>query len=112
MRKGKRKTRMIESIVVVGASLLVAFIFLWTLGVAGKRADERMAKIMTHERIDILNLITDMIMNGATEDELMRAVRYSMTVIAAEKADKNREKSEEENGISELKEKYEMPELD
>lgn len=54
----------------------------------------------------ISNLITDMTLKGASEDELSRAVRHSMVVIDAEKHILNYKKSEVENGIASLKNKY------
>lgn len=54
----------------------------------------------------ISNLITDMTLKGATEDELARAVRHSMVVIDAEKHHLDYKQSELDNGISSLKRKY------
>lgn len=54
----------------------------------------------------ISNLITDMTLKGANEDELARAVRHSMVVIDAEKHDLDYKASEADNGIKELKKKY------
>lgn len=54
----------------------------------------------------ISNLITDMTLKGATPDELARAVRHSMVVIDAEKHHLDYVQSEKDNGISELKRKY------
>ena len=54
----------------------------------------------------ISNLITDMTLKGATQEELARAVRHSMVVIDAAKHKLDYKRSEEENGISELKRKY------
>lgn len=54
----------------------------------------------------ISNLITDMTLAGATPDELARAVRHSMVVIDAEKHKLDYKRSEKENNIAELKEKY------
>ncbi len=54
----------------------------------------------------ISNLITDMTIRGATEDELARAVRHSMVVIDAEKHHLNYKQSEVDNGIASLKKKY------
>ena len=52
------------------------------------------------------NLITDMTLKGATEDELARAVRHSMVVIDAEKHKLDYKQSEADNGIASLKKKY------
>ena len=54
----------------------------------------------------VSNLITDMTLLGATEDELARAVRHSMVVIDAEKHNLDYKRSEKENGIAALKRKY------
>lgn len=54
----------------------------------------------------ISNLITDMTLKGATEDELARAVRHSMVVIDAEKHHLDYKQSEVDNGITSLKKKY------
>lgn len=54
----------------------------------------------------ISNLITDMTLKGATEDELARAVRHSMVVIDAAKHKLDYKKSEVDNGIAALQKKY------
>lgn len=54
----------------------------------------------------VSNLITDMTIQGATDDELVRAVKHSMVVIDAEKHELNWKQSELDNRIGELKEKY------
>lgn len=54
----------------------------------------------------ISNLITDMTLRGASEDELARAVRHSMVVIDAEKHRLDYKQSEIDNGIVSLKKKY------
>jgi len=54
----------------------------------------------------ISNLITDMTLKGANEDELARAVRHSMVVIDAEKHFLNFKQSALDNGINSLKRKY------
>lgn len=54
----------------------------------------------------ISNLITDMTLKGATQDELARAVRHSMVVIDAEKHKLDYKQSEIDNGIAALKKKY------
>lgn len=55
---------------------------------------------------DVSNLITDMTIKGASQAELARAVRHSMVVIDAEKHKLNWQQSAKDNGISELKKKY------
>lgn len=54
----------------------------------------------------ISNLITDMTLAGAGQDELARAVRHSMVVIDAEKHKLNYKQSEIDNDISSLRKKY------
>jgi hypothetical protein len=54
----------------------------------------------------ISNLITDMTIRGATSAELARAVRHSMVVIDAEKHNLNYKQSAIDNGIGQLKAKY------
>lgn len=54
----------------------------------------------------ISNLITDMTIQGASEDELARAVKHSMVVIDAHKHELDYKRSYEENKIAELKELY------
>ena len=56
----------------------------------------------------ISNLITDMTLRGASEEELARAVKHSMVVIDAEKHKLDYKRSERENGIQELKEKWQI----
>lgn len=68
-------------------------------------------KVMTHPQTQkemgvISNLITDMTIQGATEDELARATRHAQCVIDAEKHKLNWRLSEKQNGIAELKNKY------
>ena len=72
---------------------------------------EGTVKLMTKKRTGnemgkISNLITDMTLWGATEDELARAVRHSMVVIDAEKHKLNYKQSEIDNGIASLRKKY------
>lgn len=54
----------------------------------------------------VSNLITDMTLRGATQEELARAVKHSMVVIDAEKHKLDYKKSELDNRISSLKKKY------
>ena len=54
----------------------------------------------------VSNLITDMTLKGATEEELTRAIRHSMVVIDAEKHALDYKQSEIDNGIASLKKKY------
>ena len=55
---------------------------------------------------DISNLITDMTIKGAPADDIAAAVRHSMVVIDAEKHNLNWRKSYLDNGIANLKAKY------
>ena len=68
-------------------------------------------KVMTHAQTQkemgvISNLITDMTIQGATSSELARATRHANCIIDAEKHKLNWRLSEKENGIKELKAKY------
>lgn len=63
-----------------------------------KKTDTEMGKIS--------NLITDMTLLGADDDELARAVRHSMVVIDAEKHKLDYKQSEKDNDIASLKKKY------
>lgn len=67
----------------------------------------RMTKKNTQTEMGkISNLITDMTIHKASDDELARAVKHSMVVIDAEKHKLNYKQSEIDNGISHLKTKY------
>lgn len=66
-----------------------------------------MTKSETQKQMGVVsNLITDMTLKGAEEDELARAVKHSMVVIDAEKHKLDYKKSEKDNGIAELKKKW------
>jgi hypothetical protein len=54
----------------------------------------------------VSNLITDMTIMGASNDELARAVKHSMVVIDAEKHGLNWQQSAKDNGIPALMKKY------
>lgn len=58
----------------------------------------------------VSNLITDMTIKGATAEEIGRAVKHSMVVIDAEKHNLDWKASESQNGIAELREKYQAKE--
>lgn len=66
----------------------------------------RVMRNTQNEMGKVSNLITDMTIKGATEDELARAVRHSMVVIDAEKHHLDYKQSEADNGIASLKKKY------
>jgi hypothetical protein len=55
---------------------------------------------------EVSNLITDMTIRGASTQELARAVRHSMVVIDAEKHNLDYRQSAIDNGIAQLKTKY------
>ena len=55
---------------------------------------------------NITNLISDMTIRGANNDELARAVRHSMVVIDSEKHVLDYKASERQNGILDLKKQY------
>jgi hypothetical protein len=54
----------------------------------------------------VSNLITDMTIKGASNDEIARAVKHSMVVIDSEKHQLDWKQSEIEHGIHALKDKY------
>jgi DNA-binding CsgD family transcriptional regulator len=68
-----------------------------------KRMSSRTKAIQMGE---VSNLITDMTIRGASTTELARAVRHSMVVIDAEKHNLNYRQSAIDNGIGQLKAKY------
>lgn len=59
-----------------------------------------------NEMGNISNLITDMTIKGANSNEIARAVKHSMVVIDAEKHNLDWRSSYKENGIPQLKRKY------
>lgn len=68
-------------------------------------------KLMTDTQREmgiVSNLITDMTLIGANENEIVRAIKHSMVVIDAEKHKLDYKRSEKENGIKELKQKYQQ----
>lgn len=56
----------------------------------------------------VSNLITDMTIAGAPHSDIARAVRHSMVVIDAEKHGLDYKRSAAENGIAQLKKKYQV----
>lgn len=64
------------------------------------------ARTKAIEMGQVSNLITDMTIRGASTQELARAVRHSMVVIDAEKHNLNYKQSAIDNGIGQLKSKY------
>jgi DNA-binding CsgD family transcriptional regulator len=73
-------------------------------GYAGMK---RMTNTQT-EMGKISNLITDMSLKGASSSEIARAVKHSMVVIDAEKHGLNYKLSYNDNGIKQLKDKYQQ----
>lgn len=71
---------------------------------AGSRV--KIMKNTQNEMGRISNLITDMTLQGAKPEELARAVRHSMVVIDAEKHKLDYRQSAKDNGIDQLKKKY------
>lgn len=68
-----------------------------------------MTKAQTQNEMGkISNLITDMTLHDATDEELARAVRHSMVVIDAYKHHLDYQASADDNGIEALKEKYQL----
>lgn len=54
----------------------------------------------------VTNLITDMTLKGADEQDIVKAVKHSMVIIDSEKHNLDWKRSERENDILELKRKY------
>lgn len=72
-----------------------------------------LSKEATQKQMGVVsNLITDMTLRGAPSDEIARAVKHSMVVIDATKHKLDYTRSEKENGIQELKEKWQSRELE
>ena len=70
-----------------------------------------MTKSETQKQMGIIsNLITDMYVQGASDEDIIRATKHSMVVIDAEKHKLDYKRSEKENGIAELKAKYQRHE--
>lgn len=82
----------------------------------GSRVNDRGEKVKLMTRTDmemgkISNLITDMTLSGgASEEEIARAVKHSMVVIDAKKHNLDYKRSEVENNIQALKNKYQPKE--
>lgn len=73
----------------------------------GKTNVKLLTKQSTQKEMGMIsNLITDMTLQGATKDELVRAVKHSMVVIDAAKHELDYKQSEKDNGIAELRTKY------
>lgn len=77
------------------------------LVVDGKDQFKRMTKKNTQTEMGkISNLITDMTLKGASNEELAKAVKHSMVVIDAEKHGLDYKRSEADNDIAALKRRY------
>lgn len=75
----------------------------------GKTGIKLMTKDETQKQMGMVsNLITDMTLRGAHESEIVRAVKHSMVVIDAEKHKLDYKQSERDNGIAELRKKYQV----
>lgn len=75
----------------------------------GKTGVKLMPKSMIGKEMGMAsNLITDMTLRGASEQELTRAVKHSMVVIDAHKHKLDYKQSEKDNGIQELRNKYQI----
>lgn len=69
------------------------------------------SKVMSKKNLQkqmgqVSNLITDMTLMGANDEEIARAVRHSMVVVDSPKHKLDYTQSEIENGIKELRQKY------
>lgn len=76
------------------------------IGKNGKPIKPMQHETTQNEMGRITNLVTDMTIQGASDAELARAVRHAQVVIDAEKHKLDYKASEKENGIAELKRKY------
>ena len=75
----------------------------------GYKGMKRMTKSQHgNEMGKISNLITDMTIMGASQDELARAVKHSMVVVDAKKHGLDFRRSYKENGIKELQKTYQF----
>lgn len=74
---------------------------------AGKEGVRLMKKTEIGREMGMVsNLITDMTLRGATESEIARAVKHSQVVIDAYKHKLDYKQSEKDQGIAELRKKY------
>lgn len=73
----------------------------------GKTGVKLMSEGQKQKQMGVVsNLITDMTLGGAPEQEIVRAVKHSMVVIDAVKHKLDYKQSEKDNGIEELKQKW------
>jgi hypothetical protein len=75
---------------------------------AGNQVKIMSEKNKQNQMGQISNLITDMTLGGASDEELTRAVKHSMVVIDAAKHKLDYKQSEKDNGIAELKQKWQV----
>lgn len=72
-----------------------------------------MTKSETQKQMGVVsNLITDMTLRGATDADIVKAVKHSMVVIDAEKHKLDYKRSEVENDIATLKKRYQVHTVD
>lgn len=81
-------------------------------GVNGTPFTPMSKKAKQNQMGSVSNLITDMTLRGADFDEIARAVKHSMVVIDAEKHKLDYRQSEKDQGIAELKKKYQVHGVD
>ena len=75
----------------------------------GKTGVKLLTKEQTQREMGIIsNLITDMTLKDAPDSEIERAVKHSMVVIDAAKHKLDYKQSEKDNGIDELKQKWQI----
>ena len=75
----------------------------------GKTGVRLMRKSEVQKQMGMVsNLITDMTLRGAPEEDVVRAVKHSMVVIDAYKHKLDFKQSEKDNGIAELKASYQV----
>lgn len=75
-----------------------------------KKSEAKRTEIKNRQMGIVSNLITDMTIQGASQDELARAIRHSMIVIDSVKHDYDWKQSEKDHGIQELRDKYQPKE--
>ena len=75
----------------------------------GTDSSPRLSKEYTQKQMGLIsNLITDMTIKGATDEEKAKAVKHSMVIIDANKHGYDWKKSENDNDIDALKHKYQL----
>lgn len=79
---------------------------IWNLRSSGKKYEALTKKNKGRPMGEVSNLITDMTIKKASDEEIARAVKYSMVVIDSPKHDLDYKAAYKEYGIEELKKKY------